>query len=79
MKLYTIPMTAQIPSGFGMPVCGHAAVQATSFPRSTAAFGTTSVVRERVAAGAVITGDAKGDLGLRAFVPGTSAWSPPVS
>jgi hypothetical protein len=80
MKLNTIPMTAQIPSGFGMPMCGHAAaVQATSFPRSTAAFGTTSVVRERVAAGAVITGDAKGDLGLRAYVPGTSAWSPPVS
>lgn len=79
MKLNTIPMTAQIPSGFGMPVCGHAAAPATSFPRSDAAFGTTSVVRERVAAGAVITGDVKGDLGLRAYVPGTSAWSPPVS
>ena len=73
MKLNTIQMAAQIPSGFGMPVCGHASV-------TNGAFGTTSVVRERQA---VITGDvmgdAKGDLGLTAYVPGTSAWSPPSS
>jgi hypothetical protein len=70
MKLNTIPMAVQIPSGFGMPACGHASVTSTSF-------GATTVVRERRAA--VITGDVKGDMGLAAYVPGTSAWSPPSS
>ena len=65
MNSNTIPMTANIPSGFGMPICGHA------FARTTAGFGTTSVVRERQAA-------VKGDMGL-AYVPGTSAWRPPSS
>jgi hypothetical protein len=71
MKLNTIPMTAQIPSGFGMPACGHASVT------DLGAFGATTVVRERRTA--VITGDVKGDMGLAAYVPGTSAWSPPSS
>ena len=70
MKLNTIQMAAQIPSGFGMPACGHASVTSN-------AFGATTVVRERRAA--VITGDVKGDMGLAAYVPGTSAWSPPSS
>jgi hypothetical protein len=70
MKLNTIPMAAQIPSGFGMPICGHASVTST---RSLA----TTVVRERRAA--VVTGDVKGDMGLAAYVPGTSAWRPPSS
>jgi len=71
MKLNTIQMAAQIPSGFGMPLCCPPAVTAS------AAFGTTTVVRERQAA--VITDDVKGDMGLAAYVPGTSAWSPPSS
>ncbi len=71
MKLNTNPMAAQIPSGFGMPACGHASAT------SIAASATTTVVRERQTA--VITGDVKGDMGLRAYVPGTSAWSPPLS
>ena len=71
MKLNTIPMAAQIPSGFGMPVCGHASVT------SSAGFAATTVVRERRTA--VITDDVKGDMGLAAYVPGTSAWSPPSS
>jgi len=66
MKLNTIPMAAQIPSGFGMPICGHASE--TTF----AGFAATSVVRDRQAA-------VKGDMGLAAYVPGTSAWSPPSS
>ena len=70
MKFNTIQMAAQIPSGFGMPACGHASVT------SIGAFGTTTIVRERQA---VITGDVKGDMGLAAYVPGTSAWSPPSS
>jgi hypothetical protein len=70
MKLNTIPMAANIPSGFGMPICGHASVT------SPAGFAATTVVRERQA---VITGDVKGDMGLVAYVPGTSAWSPPSS
>ena len=71
MKLNTIQMAAQIPSGFGMPACGHASVT------SIGAFAATTVVRERQAA--VITGDVKGDMGLVAYVPGTSAWRPPSS
>ncbi len=75
MKLNTIQTAVLIPSGFGMPACGHASVT------DQGAFGTTTVVRERQAA--VINGDvmgaAKGDMGLVAYVPGTSAWSPPLS
>jgi hypothetical protein len=67
MNTNTIHTAVLIPSGFGMPVCGHA------FPTSTAGFGTTTVVRERQAAAA------KGDMGLIAYTPGTSAWSPPSS
>jgi hypothetical protein len=70
MKINTIPMADQNPSGFGMPTCGHASATGIS------AFGATTVVRERRA---VITGDVKGDMGLAAYVPGTSAWSPPSS
>ena len=65
MNTNTIAMAATIPSGFGMPVCGHA------FPTSFAGLGTTSVVRDRQAA-------IKGDMGL-AYVPGTNAWRPPSS
>jgi hypothetical protein len=64
----TIHQAVQIPSGFGMPACGHA------FPlTSSAGFATTRVVRDRQATAA------KGDMGLIAYVPGTSAWSPPSS
>jgi hypothetical protein len=70
MELNMIPMTAQNASGFAMPTCGHVSVARTD------AFGTTTVVRERRAA--VIT-DVKGDMGLAAYVPGTRAWSPPIS
>jgi hypothetical protein len=73
MKLNTNPMTAQIPSGFGMPACGHASVT------SSAVFGTTTVaVRERQIA-AVAQSDVKCDMGLAGYTPGTSAWSPPSS
>ena len=71
MKLNTIQMAVQIPSGFGMPACGHASVT------STGAFAATTEVRERQTA--VITGDVKGDMGLVAYVPGTDAWRPPSS
>ena len=65
----TIKTAVQIPSGFGMPACGHA------FPSAlpATAFAATSVVRDRQATAA------KGDMGLIAYVPGTSAWSPPSS
>lgn len=67
-------MTAQIPSGFAMPMGSHA-------------FCTTSVVRERVAviagttdaAKAGLRFSAKAGLGLtQAYFPGTSAWRPPT-
>ena len=67
MKLNSIQMSANIPSYFGAPICGHA------FETTPGGFGTTSVVRDRQAA-------PKGDMGLVAgSVPGTSAWSPPSS
>jgi hypothetical protein len=67
-------MTAMIPSGFGMPTCGHAFD--TTAASTTGAFGadfggTAAVVRERR-----IEQDT--DLAI-ANVPGTSAWSPPTS
>ena len=69
MNTNTIAMAAKIPSGFGMPICGHA------FPASSeptfGGLGTTSVVRDRKAA-------IKGDMGL-AYVLGTTAWRPPSS
>lgn len=66
MNINTIHKAVLIPSGFGMPACGH--LRQTSSAR----FGTTVVVREQATA-------AKGDMGLVAYVPGTSAWSPPPS
>ena len=66
MNTNTIEMAAKIPSGFGMPVCGHASQ--TRF----VGFATTSVVRDRQAA-------IKGDMGLAAYVPGNHAWRPPSS
>ena len=69
MNTNTIAMAAKIPSGFGMPICGH--LPRVSACRRACGLGTTSVVRDRQAA-------AKGDMGL-AYVPGTSAWRPPSS
>jgi hypothetical protein len=66
MNTNTINKAVLIPSGFGMPMCGH--LRQTS----SAGFGTTSVVREQATT-------AKGDMGLVAYVPGTNAWSPPSS
>jgi len=71
MMLNTNQMAAQLPSGFGMPACGHASV--TAF----AGLAATTVVRERQAT--VITDGVKGDMGLAAYVPGDNAWSPPSS
>ena len=65
MNTNTIAMTAKIPSGTGMPICGHA------FPTSFVGVDATSVVRDRQAA-------IKGDMGL-AYAPGTIAWRPPSS
>jgi hypothetical protein len=67
MNTNTIAMAAKIPSGFGMPICGHAR------QTSLAGLGTTSVVLDRQAAIGT-----KGDMGL-AYVLGTNAWRPPSS
>jgi len=75
MNTNTIKTAVQIPSGFGMPACGHlpkmSAFRVTALPATGLA--TTSVVRDRQATAA------KGDMGLIAYVPGTSAWRPPSS
>ncbi len=69
----TIKTAVQIPSGFGMPACGHLP-KMSAFPlTSSAGVATTVVVRDRQATAA------KGDMGLIAYVPGTSAWRPPSS
>jgi hypothetical protein len=69
MNTNTIRMAVQIPSGFGMPICGHPAQMNTA--PTNAGFATTAVVRERATA-------VKGDMDL-AYVLGTSAWRPPSS
>jgi hypothetical protein len=68
-------MTAQTPSGFGMPISGgHAFGVSTDV--CTAA--TTVVVRERAGILAATKGATKGDMGLaQPYFPGTSAWRPP--
>ena len=72
MEINTNQMTAIAPSSFGMPACAHAS--ARSALGTTGLFAGTGVsVRDRQAG---ITGD----MGLAfAYVPGTSAWSPPLS
>ena len=71
MNTNTIAMAAKIPSGFGMPICGHA--RPTSTQPIFGGLGTTSVVLDRQAAIGT-----KGDMGF-AYVPGTNAWRPPSS
>jgi hypothetical protein len=72
MKLNTIQMAAQIPSGAGtgMPICGHLPTSAQA-QTSFVGVDPTSVVRDRQAA-------IKGDMGL-AYALGTIAWRPPSS
>ncbi|WP_157545102.1 hypothetical protein [Nocardioides halotolerans] len=71
MNTNTIDMTANIPSSIGMPICGGH-LSATSTEPIFGGLATTFVVRDRQAG-------AKGDMGLAAYVPGTTAWSPPTS
>jgi hypothetical protein len=63
--------TAQIPSAFGMPACGHA-LWPTNGATSVSTTGVaTSVVRDRQA---VIGADLRLAQG---YFPGTPAWRPP--
>ncbi len=70
MEINIQKQTAIAPSsfGFGMPSCGHASAMTPASSTTT-----STVVRDRRA-------NAKGDMGLAAvaYVPGTSAWSPPI-
>jgi hypothetical protein len=79
MMTNTNPMTAQIPSTFGMPAYGCAPAASTTVrsavvavaPRSVVA-GESSAQRDREIAFA-------GELGLgRATFTGTTAWRPPI-
>jgi hypothetical protein len=69
--------TAQTPSRFALPTCGHAFLGASL--RGTdlgvvAGAGTAAVKRERIAT------QITGGMGfVPAYVPGTTAWSPPTS
>lgn len=61
------PMTAQIPSAFGMPVSGHARGSATVCATGIG----TSVVRDRNA----VLGT---DEAIKGYFPGNTAWRPPT-
>ena len=72
-------MTAQIPSGFGMPVCGHTFDVITDARRVDVQGTTVSNVRIERELGVGNTGTkaaVKGATGS-AYFPGTSAWRPP--
>lgn len=60
------PMTAQIPSAFGMPVSGHALGTATVCATGVG----TSVVRDRM----TVLG---ADAAIKGYFPGNTAWRPP--
>ena len=65
-------MTAQTPSAFGMPISSH--TFGVSVIEARCAAGTTLVVRDRQAFGAV-----KADRAAApSYFPGTTAWSPPI-
>jgi hypothetical protein len=66
-------MTAQTPSGFGMPISGHTFGMCT--PAADRRSATTIAVRDRVAGAAAAT---KREMGLAQSFPGTSAWRPPT-
>ena len=67
MNSITIPMTAQTPSRFGMPIYGSAF---GITPACTAGYAAVApVVRDRRVAGASL---------VKGTFPGTTAWSPPT-
>jgi hypothetical protein len=75
-------MTAQIPSGSGMPISGHA-FAADTCARLVDVQGTTVstavIERDRVAGIAGTTGTVAADMGLaQSYFPGTTAWRPPT-
>lgn len=82
IKNQTIPMTQQwLNEQIAMPTCGLAFGSTTlrSVVSGTSAFAATAIER-RIVAAEVVT---KGHLGHAtkrdlAYVPGTTAWSPPL-
>jgi len=87
MNSTTTTWTAQTPSGFALPTCGHA-FEATLRTRAsvvtTGVIAGAAVVRQRqesvqILATDVVRGGFKGDMDLAtAYFPGTSAWRPPI-
>ena len=80
-ELTTTTPTAQIPSGFAMPVCGHASIHATG--ACTGVVNTGVIVRDRqedsVRTAVLGTLTAKRDVvRTLAYFPGTTAWRPPI-
>ncbi|MEV7431503.1 hypothetical protein AB0N29_17955 [Nocardioides sp. NPDC092400] len=71
--------TAQIPSGFALPMCGHASARA-SFRATGVVLGATEVVvRDRQADTAIRAAAAdKRTTRTTAYFPGTTAWRPPI-
>ena len=73
-------MTAQIPSGFGMPVSGHA-FDVNTCARLVDVQGTTvsaaRIERDLVAGSTGTKAAVKGSAMGRTYFPGTTAWRPP--
>ncbi|MDO9496875.1 MAG: hypothetical protein Q7J48_14315 [Nocardioides sp.] len=66
----TTPSNQGVPSGFGMPMCGHNAFGAPVTGQWSVDLQITEITRDRAAV--------KGHVALVAYVPGTNAWSPPI-
>lgn len=67
----TTPSIQGVPSGFGMPMCGHDAFGTPVTGQRSVDLRTNEIVRDRAAV--------KGHVALGvAYVPGIHAWSPPI-
>ena len=71
----TTTATAQIPSGFAMPACGHASFRATGLPMTAGV-----VVRGRQEDSVLCAAIDGKSVAVRttAYIPGTTAWRPPT-
>jgi hypothetical protein len=70
-NMTTIPSNQGVPSGFGMPMCGHSAFGTQVTGQRSVDLQITEITRCRFAV--------KGHVALVvAYVPGIHAWSPPL-
>ncbi|MDN4174920.1 hypothetical protein QWY28_18300 [Nocardioides sp. SOB77] len=76
--------TAQTPSGFAMPTCGHASIRASIRATGVVPGATEVIVRDRREDSVVTSVIGTALAGKRdaartlAYFPGTTAWRPPI-